>query len=569
VSRGLRARGLRAGGSALAGLVLGLLGLFALPASPAAAHASLVRTQPLQASVVQDPPSQVVVTFSEPVQAVNDKIKVIGPDGKQYQTGRSTVTGSALTIPLRGGGPRGTYVVGYRVISSDGHPVGAGFTYSVGAPSTNNANAATADSSGSTDGFVAWSVSIADFLGFAGLILAVGPAVVLVALWPKRLDRRAAIRLGYAGLGLVGLATLLDLYLEAPYTAGTSMFGIAGSDLTAVLDSRFGWAHLARLAILALGALLMRPVLAGRGGAWQRYALLFLGVAGLLTWGISGHPSTSTAPALTVIADAAHLGSVAVWIGGLVMLFGFLLRRANSKELGAILPVWSDWAMAAVLTLILAGTAQALVEIGSVDALLHTRYGLLVLAKVALLLAVLAVAYFSRRLVQGVRPADADEPATAEAGTARALRRTVLLEAVGAVVVIGLAAALVQTTPARTQAAANTTGTGTKGIFSTTMNSSLYQLQFDIEPAQTGANDIHLYAFTPEGAALNVQEWKVTAALPAQNIEPIDAVLTKITVAHDVGQITLPVAGQWTFSFTLRTTEIDEATVTTVVKVTQ
>ena len=564
---GLRRSGLRrAAGAALAGLVLGLLGLFALPASPAAAHAFLVRTQPIQGSVVQDAPSQIVVTFSEPVQPVNDKIKILGPDGKQYQTGKSTVTGSALTIPVRSGTPKGTYVVEYRVISADGHPVGAGFTFSLGAQSANKANA-TADSSGSTDTFVAWSVSIADFLGFAGLILAVGPALVLMALWPKRLNRRGAVRLAYAGIGLVGLATLLDLYLEAPYTAGVGIFGIAGSDLTAVLDSRFGWAHLARLAFLAVGAVLLRPVVAGRGATWQRYALLVLGVAGLLTWGISGHPGTSTAPALTVIADAAHLGSMAVWIGGLVMLFGFLLRRANAKELGAILPVWSDWAMAAVLTLILAGTAQALVEIGSVDALLHTRYGVLVLTKIGLLLAVVAVAYFSRRLVRGTRPPAEDEPATAEAGTVRALRRTVLAEVIGAVIVIGVAAALVQTTPARTQVTANTSGTN--GIFSTTMTSPLYQLQFDIEPAQAGNNDIHLYAYTPEGGALAVQEWKVTAALPSQGIEPIDAVLTKITESHDTGQITLPSAGQWTFSFTLRTTDIDEATVTTVVKVSQ
>lgn len=550
---------------ALAGLLLGLAGLFALPAGPASAHAALVRTQPVQGTVVQDPPSQVVVTFSEHVEAVNDKIKVIGPDGKQYQTGKSTVSGPSLTIPLRSGGPRGTYVVGYRVISADGHPVGAGFTYSVGAPSANNANATTGDSSSRTDTFVTWSVSIADFLGFAGLILVVGPVVVLIALWPKRLDRRTPVRLGYAGLGLVGLATLLDLYLEAPYTAGVSVFGIAGSDLTAVLDSRFGWAHLARLVILAAAALLLRPVLAGRSTIWQRYALLVLGVAGVLTWGISGHPGTSTAPALTVIADAAHLGSVAVWIGGLVMLFGFLLRRANAKELGAILPVWSDWATAAVLTLILAGTAQALVEIGSVDALLNTRYGVLVITKVGLLLAILAVAYFSRRLVRGTRPTAEDEPARAEAGTVRALRRTVLVEVIGAVIVIGVAAALVQTTPARTQVTANTTGP--TGIYSTTMTSQLYQLQFDIEPAQTGNNDIHLYAYTPEGAALNVLEWKVTAALPAQGIEPIDAVLTTIVPSHDTGQITLPAAGQWTFSFTLRTTDIDEATVTTVVTV--
>jgi copper transport protein len=548
----------------LAGLALGALGIFALPASPAAAHAALVRTQPAQGSVVQDAPSEVVVTFSEHVQPVQGKIKVIGPDGKRYDTGTATINGSDLDIPLRSGAPKGTYVVGYRVISADGHPVGAGFTYSVVAPSTNNANA-DANSSARTDPVVAVTVSSADFLSYAGLILAVGPTLVLIALWPRRLDRRRPVQLAYAGLGLVALATVLDLYLEAPYTAGVGLFGISGGDLTAVLDSRFGWAHLARLGILALTALLLRPVLGGQGTRWHRYGLLVLGLAGILTWPIAGHPGTSTAPALTVIADAAHLGSMAIWIGGLVMLFGFLLRRANAKELGAILPVWSDWATASVLTLILAGTAQALVEIGSVDALLHTRYGVLVLVKVGLLLAVLAVATLSRQVVRRTRAQGAEGAPPAAIGR---LRRTVLVEVVGAVVVIGVAAALVQTTPARTQLAAGNAGT-TNGIFSTTLTSPLYQLQLDIEPVQTGPNDIHLYAYTPQGVPLKVLEWKVNAALPAQGIEPIDAVLTGITDSHEIGQVTLPAAGEWTFSFTLRTTEIDEATVTTQVKVSQ
>jgi copper transport protein len=146
------------------------------------------------------------------------------------------------------------------------------------------------------------------------------------------------------------------------------------------------------------------------------------------------------------------------------------------------------------------------------------------------------------------------------------LRRTVLAEVVGAVVIIGVASVLVQTTPARTQAAV-TGSTGSNGVVSATLTSNLYQLQFDIEPAQTGPNDIHLYAYTPQGAPLKVAEWKVRAGLPAQGIEPIAAVLTPVTDSHEIGQITLPVPGQWTFTFTLRTTEIDEATVTTTVKV--
>ena len=87
-------------------------------------------------------------------------------------------------------------------------------------------------------------------------------------------------------------------------------------------------------------------------------------------------------PPLTIIADAAHLISVSIWLGGLVMLAAFLLRRANARELGAILPVWSNWATLAVTVLVLGGTAQALIEIGSISSLLHTTYGQLVIVKV-------------------------------------------------------------------------------------------------------------------------------------------------------------------------------------------
>jgi len=78
---------------------------------------------------------------------------------------------------------------------------------------------------------------------------------------------------------------------------------------------------------------------------------------------------------------------------------------------------------------------------------------------------------------------------------------------------------------------------------------------------------VHLYAFTPQGAALTVKEWKASAALPAQGIEPIDVSLLALTESHATGTVTLPNPGGWQFSFTLRVSDFDEATVTTTVPV--
>jgi copper transport protein len=537
----------------LAGLVVGL-GVLVLAAGPASAHAGLVRTSPVQGSIVQTAPAEILVTFSEQVTPVAGKIKVISPQSKDIATGQATVAGRVLHIPVRTDVPRGTYLVSYRVISADSHPVGAGYSYSVGAPSTTGS--AVGDT-GHTNRAVAIGESVAQYLSYAGLVLIAGPALMLFAFWPQRLSRTGPTRLAYLGIGLAWLATVLELHLQVPYENGGGLFSTSAHDLADVLSSRYGVLHLIRLGVLLLAAFLLGPHLAGRGGKNRRTLLVILGIVGVATWGISGHPGASSAPALTVISDVAHLTSAAIWLGGLVILAGFLLRKANAKELGAILPVWSNWAMMAVAVLVLAGTAQALVEVGDLNALLHTTYGLLVLLKVGVLILVLAVAAVSRRLV-------ARKPGTA---TVRRLRRTVLAEVIGAVVILGFASALVQTAPARTVTTAASSQQAA-GPYSVTLTSNLYQLQIDVDPAKTGDNELHLFAYTPAGAPLKVVEWKGTAALPAQNVEPVTILMLPLTDSHATGQIALPTAGSWQFSFTLRTSEIDEATVSTTVKIT-
>ena len=125
-----------------------------------------------------------------------------------------------------------------------------------------------------------------------------------------------------------------------------------------------------------------------------------------------------------------------------------------------------------------------------------------------------------------------------------------------------------QTAPARTAAADAPPSATDRGIFSTTLNSKLYQLQLDIERT-TGSNyEVHLYAYTPVGAPLTVQQWKVTAALPAKGIEPIDVPTLRINDTHASGSVTLPSPGTWQFNFTLRISDFDEATVSTAVPVT-
>ncbi|GAA2620555.1 copper resistance protein CopC [Dactylosporangium fulvum] len=559
-------------------MLLGALFILVLPAAPASAHATLVKTAPVAGTVLDQLPGEVTLTFSESVRIVPDKIRVIGPDGGRVDTGKPVARDTELVIPLKSGGPKGTYLVSYRVISADSHPISGGYSFSYGEVSAtpNDSGDATAQ----TDGVVKNAMSVARFLGFAGLVLFIGPALILFALWPRRLSGRQPGRVALVGAGLLALSTILELYLQIPYTAGTSVFDVSSAAAREVLGTPFGAAHLIRLAAVVAATLLLRPLVAGRAGKVDQTLLVILAIVGLATWPISGHPSASPVPTLTVVADVAHLAAMSVWLGGLVMLFGFLLRQANTRELTAIVPVWSGWALFAITVLVLAGTAQALVEIGTIDALTGTTYGRLVITKVALLVVVLAVAAYSRQLTnrrfvpaaaersdEDSEEDEADEappaPAVGE-GDRRLLRRAVLTEVAVAVVVLAVTSVLVQTTPARSAQADRTPS----GPFTGTMSTNLMKLQVDVSPATVGQNSVHLYALKPDGSGpLKVVEWKATAALPSKGIEPLVVPTLAISEDHAVGQVSFVTPGTWEVKITARVDDLNQSTVTVQVPV--
>nr|WP_308129596.1 copper resistance protein CopC [Actinoplanes polyasparticus] len=531
---------------------MGLLaGAFFAPA-PALAHASLTTSDPGNGVVVPDAPDRVTLTFTESVQVLSGRTQVLAPDGSAAHQGDPIADGATITISLRPGGGRGTYLVSYRVLSADSHPISGSITYSVG--ETSGTPTAASDD---VDPALRILIPVVKYLGYLGLVLVIGPVLLLTLLWPHRLGRRGPGRLVWSGLGLVGVSTLLALWLQVPYAFGTALFDVRLGDLRDVLGSTFGAVMLVRLGVLCACAFLLRPLLRGSGGD-SRTDLALLGVLGLAaaaTWPLTGHPTASPVAGVSVVVDTIHLGAASVWVGGLVVLAGFLLPRATPGELGAILPIWSRWAAAAVSALIVAGVIQALIEVPSLGALVGSTYGRVLLVKLGLVALVLIVASFSRRMVE--RRAAETEP--------RGLRRIVVVEIAVTAVVIAVTSALVQIPPPRTSLAAeagpaNTTVTKTVSNATTT-------LRVDVLPAAVGNNSIHLYAYTPVNQPLTVVEWRGTVELGSAGIEPIEIPLLRITDFHAIGDVALPVAGEWTVKVTVRVSDIDQSTLTTTVQV--
>src|ERR1700687_1792397 len=117
-----RARWLRQASVAVAAAIVVVL----LGPAPASAHAQLQSSDPSPSSVLSVPPSQVVLHFGEPVEIDFGSIRVLGPDGGRVDEGGThhpQGDSHAVAVSLRVHLPRGTYIVAWRVVSADSHPV--------------------------------------------------------------------------------------------------------------------------------------------------------------------------------------------------------------------------------------------------------------------------------------------------------------------------------------------------------------------------------------------------------------------------------------------------------------
>jgi copper transport protein len=564
---------------ALLATVIGLLAATG-PASPAHAHAVLESTSPEADSLIQEPPAQIVLTFSEPVSPVADRVRVIAPDGSRVDRNEPRPEGRQLIIPVEPLTQPGTYLVSFRVISADSHPVYGTFSFSIKEVSPGGPPQA-ADVA--PTGFVVAALPVARWIGYAGLVLLVGAALVLTMLWPRRLDRRGPLRVAYVGAGLVALGTVLALALQVPYVAGGGLGDVTGSDVREVLGSQYGAAHLVRLGVLGAALVLVQAVAKGRAWSADKTLLGVLGAIGVGTWSIAGHAAATPVPTVSVAADMVHLAAMSIWLGGLVMLALFLLPQGTAGELAAIVPVWSRWATYAVGALVLTGIAQGLLEVNPLSTLFSTTYGWVLVAKVALVGVVLAVAFVSRRMVpriaeaaededdetRGDEPQDDEEepdeerPTRNNASAARRLRILVLAEAAIALVIVAVTSVLVQLTPARSAAAPDEAG----GVRSVVLREPTFTLDVVLEPGRVGVNQVHLFALTPDGGPRTVKQWRVVASQPSTGIEGVEAAILPITESHAIGTIDLRPAGTWTFRFELLFDEFTNGIVETTLTV--
>ena len=289
-----------------------------------------------------------------------------------------------------------------------------------------------------TEAAKSWFV-LARTFDYLGTVLFVGGAAFFALLWPDGADTGRARRLVAFGW-LCGVAgTVAGLFLNAAWVAGRPP-AFSWEVVRPLLDAPFGRVWFARtllwvLALVVLADLARRGARAARSWAWRAGAGA-VGLGILRTNGMTGH--ALDLPAWGQFAIFVHLLVVCLWIGGLVMLL--FVTLPDRTALTTVLPRYSRLAMISVGVLTVAGSLLAWRLVGSLDALLHTGYGQILLVKLSIFAVLLLLGLASKRWVdRRLHTTD----------NTRALVYSVTAEAVLAVAVLAVVALLVTTGPGR------------------------------------------------------------------------------------------------------------------------
>lgn len=157
------------------------------------------------------------------------------------------------------------------------------------------------------------------------------------------------------------------------------------------------------------------------------------------------------------------------------------------------------------------------------------------------------------------------------------LRRSVLAEAGVAVVLLAVTTALTQTEPGRTEvearaatsSSAPSSSSSAEGAvtldmpFDTGGENGKGLVRLDIDPARVGGNEMHLYVQRTDGRPYDIPEVKVALSLAAKDLGPLPVVPDRIDTGHWAASgVQIPLAGDWKIEVTVRTSDIDQVTVT-------
>ena len=544
-------------GLGLATASLVALAIVLVGVSPASAHAELVSTDPEEGAVLDAAPASVTLTFNEPVRLTSQEVAVYDAEGDPVASS-AEASGAEVAVTLPAADlADGTYVVSWNVLSGDGHPISGALTFSVGEPSASVSAPPEPETSSQVVEVVRDLVTV---VSLVGLLLAAGLSIFLARVLPlswEGTDTRRRLRrlLSYAaGAGAAGF--VLQVPVAAVYGQGLELTdAVSAFDVGSVVNELVS----AGLVLLGLG-MVVRGARVTPPDPTERALLLAGALLALAGPSLVGH-TRAFAPAPVLVAwDVMHVTAGAVWLGGLVGLVLTLRALAGREVLAAqTLARFSTIAAFALVVVAAAGSFLAWRILGSWAGFVETTYGWLLLTKIGIALVVAAIGGWNRwRTLPAVQAAAGfgDRERAAAAVT-----RTVRVEAVLLVVLLGVTGFLVNQSPRPVPVtpASGTTGVGAAAAGDLKVLAAL-------DPRRTGSNTLLVQVQDSAGEPVDPPANPVVS-LRTEGLDIGDVTVRPVGAGTYRGEVVVPRPGEWEVQVSIRLSRFENPVTTVMLSV--
>ena len=357
----------------------------ALPLS-ASAHAYLIKTFPTASGLLDSPPPDVALTYDEAVEPRFAIISVTDKDGHQVATAsptRSAANPDTLVVPVKPHLPEGWYLVYWRAISVDGHPVQGAFTFAVG------------PNPGPAPQFVIPHVSqtatttpllIASWAMLLTVMSSIGLFFMRIAIARPAVRRLAGtslrqVTVAFVVASVLGLVAIPAYLEEATAVDSLRSFFALGALVPLFRVTAFGRGYVdlelcfALFVVAALVAVWIdRPERKERSVAEILAGLGAVAAAGavLIIPGASGHAAQTAPRGLALVFDWLHLVAGSLWLGGLIgllVLWRSLPAGNRVSVLAVCVPRFSNVAFVSVAVLLGSGIGATILHMPILAAL--------------------------------------------------------------------------------------------------------------------------------------------------------------------------------------------------------
>ena len=550
----------------------------AAPAS-AWAHAALLSTSPAPNSVVNTPPAQLTLTYSEAVEPRFAIISVSDAAGHQHTAGRpyrSPTNPNELVQPLDHL-DQGWHLVFWRVISADGHPVRGAYTFAVGpnpGPAPQFVIPSLSETAATPRLLVERWVVFLSMMSAVGLLLIrlviarpLGPAPGKASLRPTSIAFLIAAVVALVSIPIYVLTATAQFALR-------SVFDVANL-VPLARASAFGRGYLyLELTFLLFTIAATIAIHLDRPERRQRSVAELLALSGALAAaaaalvipGLSGHAGQTAPRGLSLGLDWLHLTAGSIWIGGLIgllVLWASLGSERRTTALATVVPRFSRVAFLSVMVLITSGVWASVLHLPTLASLWQTSYGVAILIKVALLASAMVLAAVNLGRTRPRLAAASAHPETARAAASllRLLVSGEVLLVVAAIFTAGVLSSLAP--PAK---ALGTVGSASAhvgpGPVSQNVVKNGYTLGFSVDPNRAAAPNTVRVRITKAGGPVRGAD--VTATFIMLDMEMGNVAYNLPETAPGLYARSAPalvMVGHWALSFDIRPPDASPFTV--------